>query len=117
MTNPDGLATACFELARIAKWTRNPIDADEIVALAERFAVIAKAKASEPLSIDLPLLERVVRYIAQAHGMPSGDNTCWFEYTLTALLEVARPNSGLDSRGEAFLHDMLGGIQNALADE
>ena len=117
MTNADGLATACFELARISKWTRSPIDANEIVALGERFVVIAKARVSEPLSIDLPVLERAVRYIAQAHGMPSGDNTSWFEYTLTAVLEVARPNSGLDSEGQAFLHDMLDGIQNTLADE
>jgi hypothetical protein len=33
---------------------------------------------------------------------------------LRALIEVARPNSGLDERGKEFLNDMLDGIQEQL---
>src|SRR5260221_7372576 len=106
MTNPDGLATACFELARIAKWTRNPIDANEIRTLADRMTTIAKNYVSEGLSIDLPLIERAVRYITQAHGMPTGDDTTWFDYTLRALLEVARLNNGFAKGGKVLLFDM-----------
>src|SRR3977135_2222955 len=97
MTSPDGLSVACFELARATKWTQKPIDATEITALAKRYATIAQSHLSEELDIDVAVLENAVRYITRAHGIPAGDDTPWFDYTLTALLEVARPNTGLDA--------------------
>jgi hypothetical protein len=117
MSTEEDLAKACFELARTAKWTQRPIDASEIISLAARFETIAKERKSEELAIDEPILTRAVRYIAQAHGMPFGDDTRWFENMLTALLEVARPNSGLDLNGRAFLRDMMDGIEDSLAAE
>lgn len=118
MANADGVAAACLELARVAKWTRKPIDATEITVLANRLAEIAKGYVSKgELQIDLPLIERAVRYITAAHGMPMGDNTDWFEYMMKALIEVARPNSGLDVESKAFLLDMEQGIQSFFEEE
>jgi hypothetical protein len=111
------LRGACLELALAVKWTQRPIDANEITSLADKMRTIAERYVSDGLSIDLPLIERAVRYITQAHGMPMGDDTDWFEYTLRALLEVARPNSGLEVSGKAFLLDMEQGIQSLLEGE
>ena len=49
--------------------------------------------------------------------MPMSDDTAWFSNMLTVLLEVARPNSGLDERGHAFLKDMREGIESILESE
>jgi hypothetical protein len=117
MTNTDGVAAACLELARVAKWSRKPIDTSEITVLAERLTEIAKEKVCDGLSIDLPLIERAVTYITQAHGMPMGDDTEWFEHMLRALLEVARPNSGLEVSGKAFLLDLEEGIHGVLEEK
>ena len=43
-----------------------------------------------------------------------GNDTEWFGEMLRALIEVARPNSGLDDQGKEFLNDMLDGIQEQL---
>ncbi|MDB5601184.1 MAG: hypothetical protein JWN71_3228 [Xanthobacteraceae bacterium] len=106
------LEEACFELARTTKWVQKPIDAAEIQAQASRFAEIAKVWISEPLDIDLPLITRAIRYLSQAHGMPRGDNIYWFEDILGTLIEIARPNTGLDERGREFLQDMADGINS-----
>ena len=39
----------------------------------------------------------------------------WFGYMLDAVLEVARPNSGLDGQAREFLKDMRDGIALAEA--
>jgi hypothetical protein len=104
---------SCFELARTTKWVQKPIDAEEIKAQAGRFSEIAKEKVYEPLGINPALVARAVRYLAQAHGMPMGEDTQWFEHMLRAVLEVARPNSSLDERGQEFLKDMMDGIASS----
>ena len=43
---------------------------------------------------------------------PMNEDTSWFYDMLGALLEVARPNGGLDDK--AFLKDMLDGINMQL---
>jgi hypothetical protein len=108
------LEAACFELARTAKWVQKPIDSEEIRDLGARFAQIAKSNMGDALQIDAPLQTRAVRYLTQAHGMPMGDDTSWFSVMLTALVEVARPNSGLDECGQEFLEDMREGIDSLL---
>ena len=110
------LEEACFELARTAKWVQRPIDSEEIRGLSSRFVEIAKSHIfiGDNLKIDAPLITRSIRYLTQAHGMPTGDDTSWFSDMLTALLEVARPNSGLDERGQEFLQDMREGIDSFL---
>jgi hypothetical protein len=109
------LEEACFELARTAKWAQRPIDLEEIRNLAARFLEIARSHVfiSDTLRIDTPLIARATRYITQAHGMPMGDDSTWFSTMLRALLEVARPNTGLDKEGKAFLKDMQEGIEES----
>src|SRR5258707_5983644 len=112
------LEAACFELARTTKWARKPVDSDEICALAARFTEIAKSHIlyGEELCIDAPVITRAIRYLTQAHAIPPmDDDTRWFSDMLAALIEVARPNAGLDERGQAFLKDMLEGIRSRLA--
>lgn len=106
------IEAACLELARTTKWSRKPIDAQEIISLAGNYAAIAKSELAPGL-IEEPVVARAIRYIAQAHGMPMDDDTRWFSQTLRALLEVACPNSGLDEQGREFLPDMLAGIEQA----
>jgi hypothetical protein len=115
MTNIDVLDQACFDLALSIKMVGQPIASHEARDLANRFAQIAADLVSEPLNIDRPLLARAVTYLTQAHAIPPmGDNTQWFADMLSALIEVARPNSGLDENGKAFLADMLEGINNPI---
>lgn len=116
MGNSDDLATECLYLARTAKWAQKPIDASEIMALAERFTEIAKSELNDDLEIDEALVTRAVRYIAEAHGTPMGDDTDWFRHMLRALLEVARPNTGLDAKGKVFLLDLIEGAVQSLKD-
>jgi hypothetical protein len=113
----DALKAECFALARTAMWTQKPIDSEAITRLAEAFFNIARARLSEPLNIDLPLITRAMQYVAEAHGMPTGDDTRWFDLMLMAVLEVARPNSGLTERGQEYLYDMLDGITGMLEDD
>jgi hypothetical protein len=72
---------------------------------------------SDGLNIDMPLLERAVRYINAVHGMPMGDDPTWFEYMMRALIEVARPNTGLDRENKAFLLDLEQGIHSLLEED
>jgi hypothetical protein len=111
------LEKACFELARTAKWARKPIDSNEFHLLAARLAEIARSRVfhGDGLVIDAQLITRAIRYLTQAHATPQADDdTQWFSNMLDALLEVARPNSGLNEEGRAFLKDMLEGIGSHL---
>jgi hypothetical protein len=110
------IEVACLELARSTKWSRKPIDAAEITALAARFTEIAQSRLSEALDRNPALVARAIRYIDNAHAMPSGDDAEWFFYMLEALLEVARPNTGLNQQSKAFLDDMVAGIEIARHD-
>jgi hypothetical protein len=111
------LEWACFELARTTMWGPKPIDSEEVRSLAAHFLEIAKSCIfiSDNVWIDAPLITRAIHYLRQAHGMPRDEDvTGWFLGTLTALLEVARPNTGLDERGQEFLKDMREGIDSVL---
>jgi hypothetical protein len=69
----DELQQACFDLARITKWSRKPVDAAKIQAFSEQIAQIAREQVSDPLGIDIPLITRAVRYLANAHATPPMD--------------------------------------------
>lgn len=84
--------------------------------LAEKLNAIAMERVDDrdTLGINVPVVTRAVAYLTQAHAMPPmGDHTDWFGYMLDAVLEVARPNSGLDGRAREFLEDMRDGIAAA----
>lgn len=112
-----GLADACFELSRVLKWSKdNPAAEAEIGSLTEKLNSIAMKRVhdGDTLGIDVPVVTRAIAYLTQAHAIPPmGDQTEWFGYMLDAVLEVARPNSGLDGQAREFLKDMLDGIASA----
>jgi hypothetical protein len=112
------LEWACFELARTTMWGPKPLDSEETSNLAAHFLEIAKSRIfiSDNVRIDTPLITRAIHYLRQAHGMPMDKNDAgWFSSMLTALLEVARPNTVLDDRGQEFLKDMREGIDSLLS--
>src|SRR5262249_42367834 len=108
------LADACFELARVLKWSKDgPASEMEIGGLAERLNAIAMERVHhrDTLGRDVPVVARAVAYLSQAHAIPPmGDGTEGFGHILDAVLEVARPNSGLDGQAREFLKDMRDGI-------
>jgi hypothetical protein len=117
MTETKELQNACFNVARNTKWAQKPIDAAEITAVAEKLFEIAKQQVFPGLEIDIPLITRAVRYLGQVHAIPPmGDNIVWFSEMLRAVLEIARPNIGVNEENKAFLHDMREGIDRALED-
>jgi hypothetical protein len=107
------LTDACFELARVLKWSRTPAGEVEVGALAEKLNAIAMERVHDDdrLGIDVPVVTRAVAYLTQAHAIPPmADDTDWFGNMLDAVLEVARPNSALDGSAREFLKDMRDGI-------
>jgi hypothetical protein len=115
LAGTDKLRQACFELARINKRSPRPVDADQIVRLAERYTVIALSFVSGSLKIDVPLITRAIIYLTQAHGGPMEQESLdWFQYTLSTLLEAARPYASLDKEGLSFVEDMLDGNYRSL---
>ena len=117
MSESLALVDACFELARVLKWSKdNPAVEAVIGRLAENLNTIAMKRVhdADTLGIDVSVVTRAVAYLAQAHATPPmNDQTEWFGYMLDAVLEVARPNSGLDGQAKEFLEDMLEGIEVA----
>jgi hypothetical protein len=111
------LADACFELARVLKWSKDSaVPEREIGGLAEKLNAIAMERVHDrdTLGRDVPVVTRAVVYLTQAHAIPPmGDHTEWFGYMLDAVLEVARPNSGLEGQAREFLNDMRDGIADA----
>jgi hypothetical protein len=113
----DELQQACFDIARSTKWARKPVDAAEITAVADKLSEIAKQQVSPELEIDIPLITRAVRYLGQVHAMPPmDDDTSWFFDMLRVVLEIARPNTGVEQENKEFLRDMLQGIGRSLSD-
>jgi hypothetical protein len=100
-------------LALAIKIVKEPISSDDARGLAERFVAIAQDYVCAPLEIDGPLIVRAVCYLTQVHAIPPmGDDTQWFSNMLAAVLEIARPNSGVDEKGKEFLSDMAEGISS-----
>ena len=93
-----------------------PVPSADVRSLADEYSNIAKDFVSAELEIDIPLITRAVRYIDCVHGLPSGDDTRWFTGTLMTLLEVARPNAGVNDSARPFLKDMQDGIEQTMAD-
>ena len=111
----DELRQACFDVARTTKWSRKPVDSAEITVLADKLYEIAKGQVSPEIEIDLPLITRAVRYLGQVHASPPmDDDTGWFYDMLRVVLEIARPNTGVEEENKEFLRDMLQGIEQSL---
>lgn len=63
------------------------------------------------------VIENAVRYMARVHALPpSGTDTRWFDTTLSVLIEIAVPNTGIDELSGKYLYDAQRGIIRALGD-
>ena len=104
---------ACFDLAITTMVERGGADRQQVRAHADQLAVIAKSYISDELGINLLLIARAVRYLDQVHAIPPmGNDTRWFTDMLTAVLELARPNSGaVEGDALKFLQDVQEGIR------
>lgn len=113
----DELERACLDLALAIKIVKEPISSDDAHGLAERFVAIAQVQVCAPLNIDRPLVTRAVRYLTQVHAIATmGDDTQWFSNMLSAVLEIARPNTGIDEDNKEFLRDMTEGINSLMSE-
>lgn len=111
----DDLQTACFELARTAKWSRKPYDAELLSSLAAKFEEICRGFVEDSLGRDLPLIVKAIRYLGQVHALPiMDDDTHWLYSMLSVVVEIARPNTIVDERGKPFLEEMKKGIDHML---
>lgn len=109
-----GIEKACFGLVQATR--TGPQDSAVVQEAAKKFVEVARHFVSPELEIDEALIARAVRYL-RIHAMPGMDeDTEWFRDMLMALLEVARPNTGLDDEDKEFLRDMLTGINSMLED-
>lgn len=76
----------------------------------------------ESLEGHAEVIVKAIKYIDNVHALPPlKGNIEWFRHTLTAIAEIARPNSRLKKSNVAFLTDLEHGIKdyrdNALDDE
>lgn len=110
------LEVACLEMARTTKWAQKPIDVSELTKFADKLVVLSKDFVCEALDIDEALIARAVRYLTQVHAIPPmQEDTRWFTEMLRAVLEIARPNTGVDADNKEFLRDLLHGIEQSLS--
>jgi hypothetical protein len=108
----DPISDACFEVALGICVETVPTDSLAVRAYAARLTAIAKELVSADLGRDPALVSRAVRYIDQVHAIPPMKNdTAWFWNMLSAVVEVARPNTGsVEGEALSFLDDIQQGI-------
>ena len=113
----DELKQACFTVARNTKWVQRPMDVAEIQAFALTLFEIAQKHIYDPLGRDAALVARAVHYLNCTYAMPPlGEDTQWFGTALEVVLEIARPNTGLNDEAKPFLTDMMDGINQSAQD-
>ena len=107
------LLNACYETALQTMWGRQPGDADAITALANEFSRIAEEHGDFLIerNRDPNIIVRAVRYLATCHAMPPmRDDTAWFSDMLTAMIELACPDTHVFREHEPFFCDIEQGI-------
>lgn len=114
----DELERACLDLALAIKVIKEPIASDDARGLANRFLAAAEDRIDPPLARDRALITRAVLYLTNVHAIPPmGDDTRWFSEMLSAVLEIARPNVGVEEANKEFLREMSDGIKSSLEEE
>lgn len=114
----DELERACLDLALAIKVIKEPVASDDAHNLAKRFLTAAEDRIYPDLGRDRALITRAVRYLTNVHAIPPmGDDVRWFSEMLSAVLEIARPNVGVNEEDREFLTDMADGIKSSLEEE
>lgn len=112
------LKDACFHLARNTMWERKPVDLADIQFHAEN--LYREAIQLEEFIVgqerDPNMLTRTVRYLDQTHAIPPMKNdTWWFYNMLSAIIELACPNTIQSKDSQEVFKDIEKGIAIARA--
>lgn len=114
----DELERACLDLALAIRVIQEPVASDDARGLAKRFLTAAEERIIPGLGRDRALVTKAARYLTHVHAIPPcGDDTRWFSEMLSAVLEIARPNVGVEEEDKEFLRDMADGIKSSLEEE
>jgi hypothetical protein len=107
------LKAACLDIARNTMWERRPVDSADILAHAESLYRIAQDHKEFVIGQgrDPNLITRAVRYLGHTHAIPPmREDLQWFFDMLTALIELACPNTSATKQDEMFYRDVEAGI-------
>lgn len=114
---------ACFLLAKDLMWEKTtslpeklPEQMDELSVMTENFVSISKKNfyQVEALPDGQEILIGAIKYLNALAIPPLRGNYEWFDYSLSILLELARPNDGVDQSGLPFLLRTRNGIEQLI---
>lgn len=110
-----GLRFACGRFVRKVLWHQPGVSSDFVETLTEQLAKIADDHAgfADETYSDWEIVSRAIEYLAVVHDGP-WQGADWFRISLDTLMELAAPNTGMDSDAAAFLQDLQRGIGRAL---
>lgn len=110
-----GLRISCGRFIRQVLWHQPGVSSDWVETLTEQLASIAEHHAgfADEMFGDWKIVSRAIDYLATLHDGP-WRGADWFKTSLDVLMELAVPNTGLDSDTAAFLPDLQRGINQAL---
>lgn len=112
----ESLAKAIRELCRTMRMRRTPVDSAVAASFEDPYARIARDAVAQVRSAggDPNFVTRAVRYITLVHAMPPLEgNIAWFDGALSALVEIAFPNTVLETEMNGFLEELYEGLQAA----
>jgi hypothetical protein len=121
--NENKLLEVCFALAEDLMWEKNtapieklPEDLAELSEMTNRFIEIAKDYyfQVEDLPEGEDILVGAIRYLHVQAIPPLRGNYAWFANSLTTVLEICNPNSGVGKDGIPFLLSLQKGITRSL---
>ena len=108
------LKRACLDVAKRIAWRDGPVDD----VLASSFAAILYKEALfheeyiRDQERDPNMITRAVSYLAHAHAIPPmGVDVFWFREMLSALIELACPNTQGRKEDSHFYSDIETGLQ------
>lgn len=107
------LMDACSRMARKTMWANRPVDTDNIQSVARSLYDIALDHEEYIVEAgrDPNLLRSCVEYLETTHAIPPMmDDTRWFRNMLSALVELAVPNSVVGERSEELFREIELGI-------
>lgn len=108
------LKQACLAVAKRIAWRDGPVD--EVLAASFAEILYKEALFHEEFirgqDRDPNMITRAVSYLAHAHAIPPiGVDVFWFREMLSALVELACPNTPGRREDEQFYRDIEEGLQ------
>lgn len=110
-----GLRISCGGFVRKVLWHQPGVSSDLVETLTEQLALVAEdyALSADEIFGDWEIVCRAIAYLAAIHDGP-WQGVDWFRTSLHIMMELAVPNTGLDSDSAAILPDLQRGIGQAL---